>query len=264
MDFQIRTDRCMPTGLAAALTLGRHRRMASATRRVGDSARERGPLALGSVVVSGLGAGAGFSRRSAPRTSSWGCPRGSGGRWPPGIRVVVSSVVRGRVAAEAVCGLARRGSMPSFGWSAAARRLGVRHPGRSGGSHGPARARAGSVRSSGPTFRELPIAVPGPYHGVSSSLRVHRGQKPIIHINPTVPDRHLLRRMPTIRVLERPGREMLEEALLRGLSQAAAEEARASPDVQSFIRSHSWSAHAAVLGEALEAAERHVRRTRGG
>lgn len=276
MDFQdpyLIDVRWRPTGLAAALTLGRHRQY------------ERRCYAEGSVILHANAVHERWARLSFPgarrrcRLLPPFCPadivlgmstpdRAAGGR--RSIRVV--GFIGGEEAvllAEAVCGLARRGIDAE-----------LRLVGREPDTAGRVRAILGDrAVLTGRLVHEqakrqilgadLLVSFLSPYrasyHGVSSKLyEFIAARKPIIHINPTVPDRHLLRRMPTIRVLERPGREMLEEALLRGLSEEAAEEARASPDVQSFIRSHSWSAHAAVLGEALEAAERHVRRTRGG
>lgn len=95
------------------------------------------------------------------------------------------------------------------------------------------------------------------YNGISSKLfEFVAARKPVIQINPTAPDRHLLRRLRTIQVLEAPSTGDLSRAIEKGLSAASAEEAREAPEVEAFVRGHSWDRHAEALGRVLEAAER--------
>ena len=93
------------------------------------------------------------------------------------------------------------------------------------------------------------------YHGISSKLyEFVAARKPIIHINPTAPDRHLLRQLPHVDVLTAPTPDQLGVALERALTPQAVQRAATDPGVRAFLASHSWQSHADQLARILRTA----------
>ena len=94
-------------------------------------------------------------------------------------------------------------------------------------------------------------------YGVSSKLfEFAAAGKPVIEINPTVPDRQLLRRLPGVVSLSEPSVGDLTGALRRMLAPESVEAAASSPEWAAFREAFSWTRHAEGLGAALELATR--------
>lgn len=68
--------------------------------------------------------------------------------------------------------------------------------------------------------------------------------KPIIEVNPTVPDRQMLRRLPDIRVLNQPSLETLSTVIRESLENATP---GLSPERKLFVREHEWRSQVRIL-----------------
>lgn len=78
---------------------------------------------------------------------------------------------------------------------------------------------------------------------------------PIVHVNPSSPDRHLAHQLPpTVRCLRRPSQTELVAALEWGLSEQTRDAARDPDHMERFAARFGWDAHARALADALDRA----------